>query len=197
MRNWEISSSEAASHFQENLMSNLPSEAQPSEHAYMPSRRVFTNGWTYWLSKHQDQRLLLFDPADQNGVSVGNLRVFELATKSTIELTQDALRLQTTADVSDSDFVKLVSAYNEFKKSLGKLVKVPGYEPRGSLEDRHKKFLRDRGLPDCGIRPATVHERHRVTHCWSCKEHLDNSVDLECAACGWIICGCGACGCGK
>ena len=32
--------------------------------------------------------------------------------------------------------------------------------------------------------------------CYSCKEELDNSVDLECSNCGWIVCICGACGCG-
>ena len=163
----------------------------------MPSRRVFTNGWVYWLAKHPIHGLLLFDRADQDGATVDNLRVFELTNKNRIELTQEALRLQTTADVSDSEFVKLVNAYNEFKTSNGKPLKAPGYDPLGTLEDRHKRFLRERGLSDSGIRPATTHERHRVTHCWSCAGRLDSTIDVECAACGWIICQCGACGCGR
>ena len=37
--------------------------------------------------------------------------------------------------------------------------------------------------------------KRRVTHCFSCKQHLD-SVELSlCDACGWIRCSCSACGC--
>lgn len=35
---------------------------------------------------------------------------------------------------------------------------------------------------------------HRVTHCWNCRNPLDNEYDIECRKCGWIICPtCGAC----
>jgi hypothetical protein len=58
----------------------------------------------------------------------------------------------------------------------------------------HEMFLRARNLPTQGVR-ATARRQSRVTHCWHCKGHLDNSIDIECLSCGWIICGCGACGC--
>lgn len=61
--------------------------------------------------------------------------------------------------------------------------------------ERHKKHLSVRKLPYQGIRES-VKKGHRKTHCYLCKKKLDNLVDLECAACGWIICRCGACGCG-
>ena len=162
----------------------------------MPSRRVFTNGWVYWLAQHHSHGFILFDSYDQDGLSEDSLRVFELRGKKKLILPKDSLRLETTANVSDSDFVKLVTAYNEFKALHGIPVKAPGYDPC-TLEDRHKRFLQERGLPDNGVRQATNRLRHRVAHCWSCKGELDNFIDVECATCGWIICDCGACGCGR
>lgn len=162
----------------------------------MPSRRVFTNGWVYWLAKHPAHGLILFDRFDQDGLLEGSLRVFELRGKTTLILPQETLKLETTADVSDSDFVKLVTAYNEFKALLGKPLKASTHRP-GTIEDRHRRFLREMGLPDNGIRQATVRQQHRIARCWSCTGELDNSIDVECATCGWIICDCGACGCGR
>lgn len=66
---------------------------------------------------------------------------------------------------------------------------------RKAVISAHAGFLKARGLDNKGTRQIT--REHRVTHCYACKEHLDNAIDVECAACGWIICGtCGACGCG-
>lgn len=66
-----------------------------------------------------------------------------------------------------------------------------------SLEDRHKERLQNLGIEYQGVRQAlNVSEKRRVTHCYACKEPLDNSVDIECVTCGWILCKCGACGCG-
>lgn len=59
----------------------------------------------------------------------------------------------------------------------------------------HESFLNTKGKISSGV--VKAHGRRRITHCYSCKEHLDNAVDLECSICKWIICGnCGACGCG-
>lgn len=63
------------------------------------------------------------------------------------------------------------------------------------LAEKHKEVLVRLGLPYKGLRPATPRHR-RVTYCWSCWQPLDNSVDVECVTCGWILCTCGACGCG-
>lgn len=65
---------------------------------------------------------------------------------------------------------------------------------RRTLVTAHEAFLRSRGLTNQGTRLGLGHRR--ITHCYNCKRHLDNAVDVECAACGWIICRCGACGCG-
>lgn len=67
---------------------------------------------------------------------------------------------------------------------------------REQLPEIHKARMAREGLPYHGIRKRTGSDR-RITHCYSCKSALDNIVDIECAACGWIICRiCAACGCG-
>lgn len=159
----------------------------------MPSRRVFTNNWTFWLAKHPLYGLILFDKADQDGISTGEVRIFELESKTRCILPQELLKAETTADVSDREFVKIVNAYNDLKELLGK----PLIAPAESVENLHKKYLENRGLSNNGIRPATRNHLHRVTHCWLCKTPLDNFIDMECVTCVWIICGCGACGCGR
>ena len=62
-------------------------------------------------------------------------------------------------------------------------------------EDNHNRFLEKQGMPSGALRPSEKPFVHRMTHCWACKHPLDNMVQFECSACGWIVCGCGACGC--
>lgn len=61
---------------------------------------------------------------------------------------------------------------------------------------RHKAFLEKEGMPYEGTYAGRA-KPHRIAHCWACKQHLDNNIHIECAACAWIICSCGACGCGR
>lgn len=60
--------------------------------------------------------------------------------------------------------------------------------------DRHNKWFAEKGLSAPKVSRES-NKRHRVTHCYKCKSHLDNAISPECSACGWIICECGACGC--
>lgn len=60
----------------------------------------------------------------------------------------------------------------------------------------HREFLEFLGKPYKGTRSSQGTRNRRITHCYSCKSHLDNSVNVECVNCSWIICWCGACGCG-
>ena len=63
--------------------------------------------------------------------------------------------------------------------------------------ERHKERLERLGKEYLGVRPATKKPlRRRITHCYACKVPLDNSLDIECISCNWILCTCGACGCG-
>ena len=64
------------------------------------------------------------------------------------------------------------------------------------LMERHKRKLEMLGKEYLGVRPANRKlSHHRVTRCYNCKKPLDNSIDVECVACSWILCSCGACRC--
>jgi hypothetical protein len=66
-----------------------------------------------------------------------------------------------------------------------------------TLPERHREYLSGLGKPDAGLRAASLIRPHRVSACYQCGEPVDNKVDFECAACGWIVCNsCAACGCG-
>jgi hypothetical protein len=70
-------------------------------------------------------------------------------------------------------------------------------EWRKTLPERHSKYLIELGKPDAGLRQASQVSPHRESVCYRCGEPVDNRVDLECTACGWIVChSCAACGCG-
>lgn len=62
------------------------------------------------------------------------------------------------------------------------------------IEINHKNRLEELGIKYTGTSVSS--KRHRATHCYNCKNNLDNSIDIECNTCGWILCSCGACGCG-
>jgi hypothetical protein len=114
-------------------------------------------------------------------------------------------------DVADEH----VAAYVLWYKELGPTwlsEQLPYYESRResdarqkeaervanlSLEEKHKERLKGLNREYQGVRPAKRDSsRRRVTHCYACQQDLDNSIDIECIACNWILCSCGACGCG-
>ena len=62
--------------------------------------------------------------------------------------------------------------------------------------ENHQNFLKGKGLPYRGVLAGNHNKKHRLTHCYACKDSLDSEINSLCAACRWIICECGACGCG-
>jgi len=61
------------------------------------------------------------------------------------------------------------------------------------LELIHNNFLNSKGYKNSKIQKTSVKFR-RISHCWNCKDTVDNVHDFECSNCRWIICGnCGAC----
>ena len=67
---------------------------------------------------------------------------------------------------------------------------------KSHVKEKHQERLRNNGLPYGGYLDGKAN-RHRLPHCYVCKQTLDNYIDLVCGSCGWIICGRdGACGCG-
>lgn len=69
-------------------------------------------------------------------------------------------------------------------------------ERRSAVEGKHKTRLNSLGISYLGISSPHIIKKDRITRCYACKKDLDNTIDIECKACGWIICSCGACGCG-
>ena len=69
-------------------------------------------------------------------------------------------------------------------------------EARETLVERHQTALEASGHTYLGVRASSASHSRRITHCYACKQHLDNTIDIECVACGWILCLCSACGCG-
>ena len=57
----------------------------------------------------------------------------------------------------------------------------------------HKNFLASKGFKQSTIQKSSGKFR-RISHCWNCKDTVDNQHDYECSNCKWIICSnCGAC----
>ena len=97
------------------------------------------------------------------------------------------------------------SEYTAFKPTVVKEwldIEIPRTRMRiakdleNTPEFRHKSKMNELGKKYLGVRVSARKRPHRVTICYACRATLDNTMQLECAACGWIICGCGACGCG-
>ena len=174
-----------------------PQEKLPAQGSkIMPSRKVFSNGWHYWLAKHKEHGLLLYDRVDQVDVSQGCARVYSLSKSAVLEIARESLQ-SASAEVSDQDFVKILNSYNGFKEAHGLKVIADGHHTPDQTEVKHAQHLERMGLKNHGVRKSEKPKFHRTAHCWACKELLDNNQDLECSGCGWIICECGACGCGR
>lgn len=58
----------------------------------------------------------------------------------------------------------------------------PPYYYSSVVQERHRQFLDVAGR----IAPATrkVRKKNRASICWYCNQSVDNSIDLECPACG-------------
>lgn len=155
----------------------------------MRTRKVYTNGWLYWLARHSTLGLVLLDESNQCDVASGRLRAYILNSHATAEFDRSEFRSALGGEVADRDFANLVNRYNQFKSAIGIPLKAPP-------ETAHKNFLRKLGLPEQSVRPRRDNKKLRTTHCYSCHQPLNNAVEVECAECGWILCTCGACGCG-
>ncbi|WP_426148771.1 UvrD-helicase domain-containing protein [Polaromonas sp. DSR2-3-2] len=64
------------------------------------------------------------------------------------------------------------------------------------IQERHRLKVVESGKQYMGVRPVRKGRFNRVAKCYACKSPLDNSINMECSSCGWILCSCGACGCG-
>ena len=93
--------------------------------------------------------------------------------------------------------------YNEFDYSVPRMSLIRVLETLISAKAHrelataaHSEFLAARGAAQSTTRKPKK-TSHRVAICPNCRRKLANVVQMECAACHWIICACGACGCGQ
>jgi hypothetical protein len=57
----------------------------------------------------------------------------------------------------------------------------------------HNDYLTKKGLAPRLLVKTKLGKR-RTSHCWNCKDSVDNTIDYECEKCKWIVCAsCGAC----
>ena len=62
------------------------------------------------------------------------------------------------------------------------------------VEEKRRKFFEKQNLPYKGFKKSLQTKNRRTSFDWYCKNPVDNFLDFECEACGWIICNkCGAC----
>lgn len=144
-------------------------------------------------------------PPDLSGANLENMYLenanFEGANLARANLTRSVLRwarfdraILNDAILDGADVVGTTLAAMLKQQKLEKERQERLEKQRQETLEAHKQFLKSRNLECHGVQVATARQR-RVTHCWNCKGHLDNSVDLECSACSWILCRCGVCGC--
>ncbi|HEV8552724.1 MAG TPA: hypothetical protein VGR65_04960 [Casimicrobiaceae bacterium] len=63
------------------------------------------------------------------------------------------------------------------------------------VSQKHIEYLAKLAKPDRGR--GSISRYRRDNSCYSCRCPVSNAFDLECRACGWIVCSqCAACGCG-
>lgn len=152
-----------------------------------------------WVGRFQESRnLFVYDPAIQEpesakvfiyGVASGRMRVEPRdALRAKVEGVGDALE----RDAAFADYRAWCrSDDNEREQRSQRKTQI------GCIEIKHEKRLRMLGLEYAKVRIVKEGSaKRRITHCYNCKLHLDNRIDIECCKCGWIICDCGACGCG-
>jgi hypothetical protein len=108
------------------------------------------------------------------------------------------LEINKLLSFDETDKARLLFYTASFDEDWKKLLlrKIGGkFEKLITTEQLHREYLSRLKISYQGISLAAA-TSHRITHCYNCKSSLDNSINMECNICGWIICGCGACGCG-
>ena len=88
----------------------------------------------------------------------------------------------------------------EHSISIKVLEELTANIPRIAVAERHRLHAQVNCERYIGVRTPeenTATRWHRKAHCWNCHRGLDNYMQWECKACGWILCECGACGCGQ
>jgi hypothetical protein len=141
--------------------------------------------------------LVVYDPLASAATGSDYALLFEFAESASGDFRKEVVRdlVGSVDGYSDDDVESAIDAYCRFARIDIEAEWQRREQEQQAIVEAHQRFLAGRGLPPALTRLPTG-RIHRVTHCYNCKNHLDNAVDVECEACDWIICRCGACGCG-
>lgn len=93
----------------------------------------------------------------------------------------------------NSDYEKIAKQIKDHRVNQLRQIKET---ERQNIQSARGTFFSNLGKENPGTHKS-IAKASRFTHCYACKEELDNLHGDECNSCGWIVCNfCGACGCG-
>jgi hypothetical protein len=146
-----------------------------------------------------DLGLVVYAATDQFGAISGDyVRLYEMAEDKIGEFRKDTVRPLFGSSDSFSD-AAVQEAVDRYCRAAGIDPEAEWQEQQeqeAELRRRHQAYLQSVGAPSHGSR--RVARRHRTTPCYCHQAYLDNSIHMECAGCGGIICyACGGCFCGQ
>lgn len=156
---------------------------------------------TLWVGKRNigiSDDIFVYD-SEMNNLSSGTIYLFSIRLNWMHQFQKDGLR-EYFSKVSDPVINKMaIEKYINWKTEHGnEFTKIHPTSDEQKLQivvEKHKEYINKIQKTYLGFSKST-NKILRVTVCFSCKEPLDNRIDIECNACGWIICNrCGACGC--
>jgi len=98
---------------------------------------------------------------------------------------QIASKARVPKDARASSAISLYQAWKRehLSKFLERETEKLERKKRRAVE-KHKGYLKKIGKPHSDVVLDTS-KRHRVTHCYACKEPLESSFHIECTECGW------------
>lgn len=135
----------------------------------------------FWVGRHATRGLVVI-PRNAFLPNLERLEVYFVDQNRVADCGAEIIRSYTTEkDISPDEASTALRAFITYRNQ--------------ELEEKNKHFLERRGKSFAGTRIRPKEQLRRVTHCYHCKRPLDSSMNLECVACGWILCQCGACGC--
>lgn len=156
----------------------------------------------FWIGRHESRGLVVI-PKTSMSANSRSFRVYFVEQNRAADCNAEIMRKFTTGNgISPEEVNSALQAFlglgdgeieRREEEARRRNEEIALNEKK--LEDKNKLFLEQQGVAFAGTRRRSDSLKSRVTHCYSCKNNLSSSVNLECIACGWIICQCGACGC--
>lgn len=167
------------------------------------------NDDNFWVGvRHDTGAMWLYDPSLQHDdptliyafcVNSGEMREYEKAhvkkMLSTVKIPTRQVAIAKYLEWYGKHGLGFIEADSKRRLEAIRKRREVAEERRKSAIERHKAYLIEHGKTYSGV-SQNINKKHRVTHCYSCKENLDSSLHIECNTCNWLICYCGACGCG-